>query len=301
MRSIKTVAARSSHSCCSRCVVAACGSSQLEHAQSAAPATRSARAATKARSTETLTGGKHGGTLNVLDEKDFEHLDPGIAYYALDYTVVFATQRPLYLFKPNTEPKPARHGRRPAGNLSTAQDSHRPHQGRHPLQPAGQPRSHLRRRRLRDRARRQPERRQPLLPLLLRIDRRRPEGRRRADQGHRNAQQARDRLPPDRTEGAIVADALVLPLSAPVPKEYAEKYDKNKPSDYANYQVATGPYMLKNNAEGKVLGIGYIPGKSATLVRNPNWSATTDYRPGLPQRNRHQDRRQQRGPSAARR
>ena len=37
--------------------------------------------------------------------------------------------------------------------------------------------------------------------------------------------------------------------------------------------------MLKNNAEGKVLGIGYIPGKSATLIRNPNWNATTDFRP----------------------
>ena len=76
-----------------------------------------------------------------------------------------------------------------------------------------------------------------------------------------------------------MADALVLPLSAAVPKEYAEKFDKNKPSDYADYQVATGPYMLKNNAEGKVLGIGYIPGKSATLVRNPNWNPSTDFRP----------------------
>jgi peptide/nickel transport system substrate-binding protein len=77
----------------------------------------------------------------------------------------------------------------------------------------------------------------------------------------------------------LVADALVLPLSAAVPKEYAEKFDKNKPSDYANYQVATGPYMLKNEASGKVLGVGYVPGKSATLVRNPNWRAATDIRP----------------------
>jgi peptide/nickel transport system substrate-binding protein len=79
--------------------------------------------------------------------------------------------------------------------------------------------------------------------------------------------------------GQLVADALVLPLTAAVPKEYAEKLDKNKPSSYAGNQVATGPYMLKNNAQGKVLGIGYIPGKSATLVRNPNWNAKTDYRP----------------------
>ena len=71
----------------------------------------------------------------------------------------------------------------------------------------------------------------------------------------------------------------MLPLTAAVPKEYAEKFDKNKPSNYASYEVATGPYMLKNNAEGKVLGIGYVPGKSATLVRNPNWNPTTDFRP----------------------
>jgi len=28
-----------------------------------------------------------------------------------------------------------------------------------------------------------------------------------------------------------------------------------------------------------VLGVGYVPGKSATLVRNPDWSAKTDFRP----------------------
>ena len=37
--------------------------------------------------------------------------------------------------------------------------------------------------------------------------------------------------------------------------------------------------MIKNNTEGKVLGVGYFPGKSLTMVRNPNWKASTDYRP----------------------
>ncbi len=77
----------------------------------------------------------------------------------------------------------------------------------------------------------------------------------------------------------VVVDALQLPLSAPVPREYAEKFDKAKPSSYGDYQVATGPYMLKNNDEGKVLGIGYVPATSATLVRNPNWNPATDFRP----------------------
>jgi peptide/nickel transport system substrate-binding protein len=80
-------------------------------------------------------------------------------------------------------------------------------------------------------------------------------------------------------EAAIVVASMVLPWSAPVPKEYAAKFDAKKPSEYVNYQVASGPYMLKANGEGKVLGTGYQPGKSATLVRNPNWNASTDYRP----------------------
>ncbi len=83
----------------------------------------------------------------------------------------------------------------------------------------------------------------------------------------------------EKPTAAIVIDALALPLSAPVPEEYAKKFDAKKPSEYGNYQVATGPYMFKNNSEGKVLGIGYQPGKSATLVRNPNWNASTDFRP----------------------
>src|ERR1035438_10101974 len=90
-------------------------------------------------------------------------------------------------------------------------------------------------------------------------------------------------------KGQIVAGALVLPLSAPVPEEYAKKYDAHKPTEYGNYLVATGPYMFKSNAAGKVLGVGYEPGKSATLVRNPSWRASTDYRPAY--LNRSEERR----------
>ena len=77
---------------------------------------------------------------------------------------------------------------------------------------------------------------------------------------------------------ALIA-TVCTPLSAPVPEEFAKKYDAKKPTEYGNYQVATGPYMFKSNAAGKVLGVGYQPGKSATLVRNPNWNPATDSRP----------------------
>lgn len=78
--------------------------------------------------------------------------------------------------------------------------------------------------------------------------------------------------------GAFV-DALVMPITAPVPKDYAAKYDNKTTSDYAFFQVATGPYMLANNAAGTVRNIGYTPGKLIRLVRNPNWSAGSDFRP----------------------
>src|SRR3954467_4536248 len=77
--------------------------------------------------------------------------------------------------------------------------------------------------------------------------------------------------------GGVLAGALALPLSAPVPEEYAAKFDKQNPSTYGQNQVATGPYMIKNDSSGKA--IGYQAGRSITLVRNPNWDASTDYRP----------------------
>ena len=83
----------------------------------------------------------------------------------------------------------------------------------------------------------------------------------------------------------LVADALVLPLTAPVPKEYAEKYDKHKPSDYGNYQVATGPYMLKNDAAGKVLDVGYFPGKSRDARAQPELERDHRLPARLPERN----------------
>src|SRR6202023_525124 len=53
-----------------------------------------------------------------------------------------------------------------------------------------------------------------------------------------------------------------------------------KPTQYGtSYEVFTGPYMLKSDATGKFGGIGYQPGKSATLVRNPNWNSSGDPRP----------------------
>ena len=72
-----------------------------------------------------------------------------------------------------------------------------------------------------------------------------------------------------RSTGGTLAAALVLPLAAPVPRDYALALDREKVSGYGPKQVATGPYMLS----------AYKPGDRITLVRNPSWNAKTDFRP----------------------
>jgi peptide/nickel transport system substrate-binding protein len=72
-----------------------------------------------------------------------------------------------------------------------------------------------------------------------------------------------------RGTGRTLVGAFVLPLAAPVPREYALPYDRHTASNYAPHQVATGPYMLES----------YRPGRRIHLVRNPNWDPKTDFKP----------------------
>jgi peptide/nickel transport system substrate-binding protein len=71
--------------------------------------------------------------------------------------------------------------------------------------------------------------------------------------------------------------ALGMPCTIPVPKDYAQKYDKGKQSTYGQHQVFTGPYMIENDGKGKITG--YEPSKKLTLVRNPSWDKSTDFKP----------------------
>jgi peptide/nickel transport system substrate-binding protein len=81
----------------------------------------------------------------------------------------------------------------------------------------------------------------------------------------------------DKCAGGVLAQALVMPLSAPVPEEYAKEFDAETTSTYGQNQVATGPYMIENNAQGKA--IGYEAGRRIHLIRNPNWDESLDNRP----------------------
>jgi peptide/nickel transport system substrate-binding protein len=71
--------------------------------------------------------------------------------------------------------------------------------------------------------------------------------------------------------------ALGMPCTVPVPKDYAQKYDQGKQSTYGQHQVFTGPYMVQNDGKGKITG--YKPAQKLTLVRNPSWDKSTDFKP----------------------
>jgi peptide/nickel transport system substrate-binding protein len=82
------------------------------------------------------------------------------------------------------------------------------------------------------------------------------------------------------TEAAapLVSSALVMPITTPVPEEYARKFDRKTPSTYDEYVAFTGPYMIENDREtGKLTG--WSRAKQIKIVRNPSWNAKTDYRP----------------------
>ena len=77
--------------------------------------------------------------------------------------------------------------------------------------------------------------------------------------------------------GVMAAGALAYPATAPVPEKYAKEFDAEPQTTYGENQLATGPYMIENDASGKA--IGYDPGKRIHLVRNPNWDKSLDFKP----------------------
>ena len=68
------------------------------------------------------------------------------------------------------------------------------------------------------------------------------------------------------TAGAVYA-ALVMPITIPVPAEYAKKFDETNPSTYDKNVVFTGPVQVKNNSEGKLTG--WEPGKQIHVDPQP--------------------------------
>jgi peptide/nickel transport system substrate-binding protein len=230
--------------------------------------------------TESLTGGKKGGVLNVAQTEDFEHLDPGLAYFQLDYGIAAATQRNLYSYKPNTFSVVTPDMAEGPPQFSDANKviTIKIRKGVHFSPPVNREVTAEDAVYAIDRVANPNVANPYYLGYLAAV-----EGMKTSKGGPIPGVKAIDKytiqLKLTEPQGPIVAASMVLPYSAPVPKDYAAKFDAKKPSEYVNYMVATGPYMLKASSSGKILGVGYQPGKSATLVRNPNWNASTDFRP----------------------
>jgi peptide/nickel transport system substrate-binding protein len=260
-------------------VLAACGSSSSS--SSSGGTSTSVAGGIQSPASEAQGGGKKGGVLNVVNHEDFEHIDPGQSYFSVDYEAVYATQRPLYSYKPNTfkeaSPDMAEAPAEISADKKTIKIKIR--KGVKFSPPVNREVTSADVAYALDRGANPSVANPYFLAYFSSI-----EGASKANGGPIPGIKTPDKytleLKLTEPKAAIVVGALALPVSAPVPEEYAKKFDAKKPSEYGNNQVASGPYMWKADSSGKVLGVGYQPGKSATLVRNPNWSASTDFRPG---------------------
>jgi len=256
-------------------IVGACGSSS-----GGSPSTARPRPALNGLG-ENLFNGVRGGTLTVYDNADFQHLDPGEAYDVVSYEVVYATQRPLFSYPPNgTEVLAPDLASGPAivsadGETVTVHIK----RGVYFSPPVNREVTSSDVAYAIERGA-NPNVANPYFPAYFSHI----VGASRATGGP-----IQGIVTPNRytivfhltdPSGTLFAGALSLPLTAPVPKEFAAPLDARKPTAYGSvYEAATGPYMLKANSRGMFLGIGYRPGSSAVLVRNPRWNRSTDRRP----------------------
>jgi peptide/nickel transport system substrate-binding protein len=78
--------------------------------------------------------------------------------------------------------------------------------------------------------------------------------------------------------GGVAASAMSLPITAPVPPEYARAMDRKKRSTYGLHPASTGPFMLSFGRGDPGPG-GYAPDHHIELVRNPNWQPTPAFGP----------------------
>jgi peptide/nickel transport system substrate-binding protein len=252
-------------------VVAGCGSSKDEG--SSTPA--------KAGSTPAGSTAKKGGDLRVLYGGDVDNIDPRQTYYQYGNLVAYATQRPLYSYKPDDAKTPqpdladgpaevSEDGKTVTVKIKTGVKFSPP-------------------------VNREVTSKDVAYALESGFTKNVPgpylgaymgdisglkafqDGKADHISGIETPDDQTIIFKLDRPRGAIVAGMLSMPASAPVPEEYAKKFDAKNPSTYGQYQVATGPYMIQNDGSGKA--VGYKPGQEIKLVRNPNWDAKTDYKP----------------------
>jgi peptide/nickel transport system substrate-binding protein len=213
-----------------------------------------------------------GGDLTMLAATDTDYLDPGHTYYTFGEMVVLATNRPLYSFKPGdalhpvpdlaaADPqisadqktvtvtiKPGIRYAPPVDREVTSADVKYAFERFFSVNVGGQ------------------------YPGYFQVIKGAP------SRETRGVRAISGITTPDphtivfslrKAAGVSFAASLVMPITVPVPAEYAKPFDAHNPSTYNTHVAFTGPYMVQK----------YDPGKSIQLVRNPNWVAATDYRP----------------------
>ncbi|MDP8943369.1 MAG: ABC transporter substrate-binding protein [Actinomycetota bacterium] len=229
-------------------------------------------------------GGERGGTLTVLSQGDVDSLDPGFHYYQYDYMALsMPTQRALYGWRPqDTRPSPDLADGMPRVSADGRTVTVRIKPGIRYSDPVNRAVASRDVKYAIERG---------FLPQVGNGYAKSYFGDLEGVEAFTDGK-AREiaglEAPDDRTlvfrlakpTGVIAnANALALPLTVPVPKEYAARFDTGKQSTYGQHQVFTGPYMLPHDRTGKVTRAGYDPGKRIVLVRNPAWSRATDFRP----------------------
>ena len=223
--------------------------------------------------------GKKGGEVTFLAAADVDYIDPGQTYYTFGYTVQYAVNRPLYSFEPDDADTPVpdlaegepeisddnktitvklRSGVRFSPPVDREVTSADVEYAMERAFTANVPSGYA-------------------LSYFGDV-----EG---APDEPGDFRDTQGSPPDDRTlvfeldkpTAVTVAAALVMPISVPVPRSTPSPSTPRARPTYDQYVAFTGPYMVRNDADGKL--VGRDPGKSIEIIRNPNWDPATDYRP----------------------
>jgi len=222
--------------------------------------------------------GKQGGSLTALDSSDVDYLDPGHTYYTFGYTIAYATQRPLYSFKPGSnDPVPDLADGQPQISADNKTITVKIKSGVKFSPPVNREVTSKDVKYAFERAFTSNVGNEYTTYFADIVGAPKKPGSFKTISGIETPDNNTLIIKLAKPEAVGVAAALVMPITVPVPEEYAKKFDAKNPSTYNTHVVATGPYMVKNNASGSL--VGYKPGTSIQLVRNPNWDKSTDFKP----------------------
>ncbi len=225
-------------------------------------------------------GGKKGGKITMLSGGDVDYIDPGTTYYTYAIGILYALHRPLYSYPPGNTEKPVpdlaasdpeisddgktvtvkiREGVRfskPVDREVTSADVKYAIERAYTANVAG-----------------------PYVRAYFGdvVGAPKEPGAYKEVRGIETPDDQTIVFKLNKGTGAALAGALAMPISIPVPKEYAQKFDRESPSTYGNNQVFTGPYKIRSDASGKLTG--YQAGKRIEIIRNPEYVDVDDYRP----------------------